>query len=276
MFSYYGTKKKLAKYYPKPLHDIIIEPFAGAAAYSMMYHDHNVILCEKDEKIYKLWKYLQSATEDDIMKLPILEKGVSLNLPEYKDNYRIEEIYLMGFYLNPGSSQPKKSPGTFCSWNENTKKKIVEDLPKIKHWTILHGDYQQLDNMEATWYVDSPYQSSGGQYYHHGNKGFDYQTLAKWTLGRKGQVIVCENLGSDWLDFQPLINLKGQKHNRMEAIYYIENNIPQIEIPMITKQIQVEERKLNIDPNLQITKKDLTVLTSVKEEDWFDILTKEL
>lgn len=35
MWSYYGTKKKIAKYYPSPQYDKIIEPFAGAAQYSL-------------------------------------------------------------------------------------------------------------------------------------------------------------------------------------------------------------------------------------------------
>ena len=29
MFYYYGRKKRIVKYYPKPTHDTIIEPFAG-------------------------------------------------------------------------------------------------------------------------------------------------------------------------------------------------------------------------------------------------------
>jgi len=37
MFSYYGSKKKIVKYYPEPVHDVIIEPFAGAAWYSLEY-----------------------------------------------------------------------------------------------------------------------------------------------------------------------------------------------------------------------------------------------
>lgn len=35
MFYYYGRKKQLAKLYPKPNYSVIIEPFAGSAAYSL-------------------------------------------------------------------------------------------------------------------------------------------------------------------------------------------------------------------------------------------------
>lgn len=31
MFSYYGAKTKIVDYYPKPLFDKIVEPFAGSA-----------------------------------------------------------------------------------------------------------------------------------------------------------------------------------------------------------------------------------------------------
>jgi site-specific DNA-adenine methylase len=36
MFSYYGSKSKIVKYYPCPAHDKIIEPFAGSARYSLL------------------------------------------------------------------------------------------------------------------------------------------------------------------------------------------------------------------------------------------------
>ena len=35
MFYYYGRKKQIAKYYPEPKYDTIVEPFAGSAAYSL-------------------------------------------------------------------------------------------------------------------------------------------------------------------------------------------------------------------------------------------------
>lgn len=49
MWTYYGTKKKIAKYYPKPKYDKIIEPFCGAAQYSL-YDDNwkkDVLLIDK-------------------------------------------------------------------------------------------------------------------------------------------------------------------------------------------------------------------------------------
>lgn len=78
MFYYYGRKKKLAKYYPVPTLNWIIEPFAGSAAYSL--HEDNwqkdVLLIEKNERVYKLWSWLINiATPDDIIKMPDLNVG---------------------------------------------------------------------------------------------------------------------------------------------------------------------------------------------------------
>ena len=221
MFYYYGRKQKIFKYYPKPKHNTIIEPFAGSAAYSMNYHTKNVILIEKDKRIADLWSYLIMVEPSDILSLPILQKGQSLNDSEFSylsDNQKS----LIGFFLNPGSSQPKKSPGKFCAWTEDNRKKLSVDVTKVKHWTIINGDYQEVENQEATWYIDPPYQGNGGQYYRHGNNGFDYDQLRNWVLDRNGQVIVCENSEADWMDFTPLVDIQGQKHKTKEVIFYRE------------------------------------------------------
>lgn len=55
MFYYYGAKNLLSRYYPEPKHDIIIEPFAGSAAYSCYHLLKNdklsSIICDKDDNV---------------------------------------------------------------------------------------------------------------------------------------------------------------------------------------------------------------------------------
>ena len=219
MFYYYGRKEKIFSYYPKPKYDTIIEPFAGSAAYSMNYHDRNVILIEKDKRIADLWGYLINVTSDEILSLPLLVKGQSLNDEEF--NYLTDnQKSLIGFFLNPGSSQPKKSPGKFCGWNVKNRLKLSNDVNKVKHWTIINGDYQQVENIQATWFIDPPYQGNGGKYYKHGNKGFNYDDLKEWCLHRNGEIIVCENSEATWMDFTPLVEIQGQKHKTKEVIFY--------------------------------------------------------
>jgi site-specific DNA-adenine methylase len=219
MFYYYGRKQKIFDKYPKPYFDTIIEPFAGSAAYSMNYYKKNVILIEKDKRIAALWNYLINVQPEEILSLPILEKDESLNNEKF-DYLTKNQKSLIGFFLNPGSAQPKKSPGKFCGWNEKNKKRLSEDVLKVKHWQIINDDYSNIENIEATWYIDPPYQGNGGQYYKHGNKDFDYNKLREWVLERNGEVIVCENSEANWMDFKPLVDIQGQKHKTKEVIFH--------------------------------------------------------
>jgi len=218
MWTYYGTKKKLAKYYPLPQYDIIVEPFAGAAQYSL-YGDNwkkQVILIDKYPVIPIIWAYLISATPADILALP------DLNVGDNVDNFTQlsqEEKWLIGFCINSASAMPKKTAQVRTQWNRS-KKEIAENLYKIKHWKVMAGDYTEItSSKEATWFIDPPYQY-GGIYYRYNNSKMDYQALSKWCLERKGQIIVCENTKADWLPFKPLVELRGQLHTTTEAIYY--------------------------------------------------------
>jgi len=221
MFSYYGSKSKVVDYYPPPKHGTIIEPFAGSARYSLKYFDRHIILIDKYEVIVRIWKWLQKCSPNDILKLPKMEKG------ETTDDYTfdcIEAKWLMGFMVQQGVNAPRKtvsSVGNFGRCIENDKKRIAENLYKIRHWQIAMGDYKDLDNIlePATWFIDPPYQF-GGEYYHSkvNNKHIDYDDLRDWCLFRNGQVIVCENTKADWMEFTPLKKLHGSKNNTVEAI----------------------------------------------------------
>jgi site-specific DNA-adenine methylase len=80
MFSYYGSKTTIAHLYPPPRYSTIVEPFAGAAKYSLRYFDNDVILYDADERIVRIWKFLQSATPKDILSLPSeFKAGQTLN-----------------------------------------------------------------------------------------------------------------------------------------------------------------------------------------------------
>lgn len=223
MFSYYGSKSKVVKYYPEPMCDTIIEPFAGSARYSLHGDNwkRNVILVDKYDVIVAIWKYLIQTTPKRILSLPEAVKGMNvkkmIGLCE-------EESLLMGYCINRGSSHPKNAPGDFCSW-ESDKVRIANDLYKIKHWKVVQGDYHCIGNGNSTYFIDPPYQF-GGDRYKHSNKYFDFQELNRWCLSRKGQVIVCENTKATWMDFTPLKSMHGSKHTTTEAMW---TNMPQVE-----------------------------------------------
>jgi hypothetical protein len=216
VFSYYGTKLRIAKYYPKPEYDTIIEPFCGAAQYSLFGDnwEKDVILVDKYDKICRIWKYLINSSKREILSLPDLEVG------ENVDSFNQlcdEEKWLIGFSINTASAMPKKTASKRSAWNRH-KIFIANNQYKVRHWEIVNGDYTCLKNIRATWFIDSPYQH-GGIYYRMNSSKIDYPVLANWCKERLGQTIVCENTKADWLDFKPLVTMNGQLHKTTEAIW---------------------------------------------------------
>jgi site-specific DNA-adenine methylase len=102
MWSYYGSKSKIVHLYPKPKHDLIIEPFAGSARYALRYFDHDVLLVDKYQVIVDVWHYLQQASEADILGLPKLEKKE--RIPESLS--QVEQDFL-GFLVCGGVESPR-------------------------------------------------------------------------------------------------------------------------------------------------------------------------
>src|SRR6478672_6375889 len=86
MFSYYGSKNRLSKHYPKPMFDKIIEPFCGAANYSLRYWDRDVLLCDKSKDIISIWEFLKEASVADIQSLPKVSKGTRIDKLQFDTN----------------------------------------------------------------------------------------------------------------------------------------------------------------------------------------------
>ena len=123
MFYYYGRKEKVFKYYPKPKYNTIIEPFAGSAVYSLKNFEKNIIILDKDERIINIWKYLKEASSADILSLPLLTIGQSLNDTQF-DSLSFVQKDLISFFTNPSSAQPKRSVGKFHIWHEKNRKRL--------------------------------------------------------------------------------------------------------------------------------------------------------
>jgi hypothetical protein len=223
IFTFYGRKRRLAPKYSKPLHDTLIEPFAGSAAYSLHgdYWQKNVILIEKDPLLFNLWKWLQSIEPADMLALPMVPHGTTT-----RDHLLLTEPerHFLGFMIAAGPSRPQMASSTMSSWTENHRARIASDLYKIKHWDIRNDTYENAPDIEASWFIDPPYQF-GGQHYRMSNKLLDFGKLADWCQSRKGQVTVCENTKATWLPFQPFAVMNGQLHNTTEAIWYNENGV---------------------------------------------------
>lgn len=74
---------------------------------------------------------------------------------------------------------------------------------KVKGWEIIEGDYHNAPDIEATWFIDPPYQRIAHGY-RNTRAGIDFTELGEWCRSRRGQTIVCEEDSADWLPFTPL------------------------------------------------------------------------
>ena len=208
-FGFYGGKwRDAVKHYAPPKYDTIIEPFAGSAGYALRYCDRRVILCERDPVVAGVWLYLTKVSAEEILSIPDIPPGGSvldLDIPQ-------EAQWLVGFWLNRGTSRPRKSPSKWMRdkirpgsfWGDRVRSTIAAQVDAIRHWEVYPCSYDKCPEAgPATWFIDPPYQTTG-HHYRFGSSGIDYSELATWCQSRAGQVIVCENQGADWLDFRPL------------------------------------------------------------------------
>lgn len=223
MFYYYGRKKQIARFYPKPQYNTIIEPFAGSAAYSLFDKnwENTVLLFDTNKWCIDIWLYLKQASKSDILNLPDIECGQSL---ESLQQLSTQEKNLIGVHINPGSSSPKLTATKASRWKAG-KKYISENIHKIKHWDIKQADYSQAPNIKATWFIDPPYQKAG---VHYCGKQPDYTKLGIWVQNLKGQIIACEGEGATWLPFIPLtiINNGGlNKAKRKKELLFIKDSL---------------------------------------------------
>lgn len=218
-FGFYGSKWRVARAYAPPVHSTIMEPFAGSAGYSLRYPDARVQLFDRDEYIAGVWDFLIRATPAELLALPDLAPGAhvdTLNIPQ-------EARWLIGFWINTAPSSPRKTLSMNVRkseeewrvlaqsrgynqprplfWGARVRERLAVQVEHIRHWTITLGDYSDAPNVSATWFVDPPYVVAGRHYRY---RISDYSALAAWCRARKGQIIVCEGNGADWLPFKPL------------------------------------------------------------------------
>src|SRR5690606_34550473 len=115
------------------------------------------------------------------------------------------ERSLLSFVASPGATGRR---WTVTGWSvdgrscERLKARLLRYQGRLRHWRITNLNYDELPNVRATWFVDPPY--SGESFKAYRTADLDYGVLADWCLARKGQLLVCEGTGADWLPFKLL------------------------------------------------------------------------
>lgn len=220
LFPFYGSKWRDAKRYPPP-GELVVEPFAGSAGYSLWHEPVRVELYDIDPIIVGVWSYLIGSKPADILALPDLEVGQSVDEIDVCQEAR----WLIGFWLNRGSAQPKKTKTAFSArteraqlvWSPRARERIAADMPRIAHWTVTQASFERtIPRPDATYFVDPPYVDKGRYYRCH---DVDYLRLGKWVRNLPGVVVVCEQAGATWLPFEPLASIKSTKGRSEEVVY---------------------------------------------------------
>lgn len=231
LFPYYGSKHAFSHAYPEPHYNTIIEPFAGSAAYSHRWYDRNVILFDVSGEVRLMWEWLLSVSRREIMTLPVLRDRNDC-ASNHTTDPTIIRVYSHLVVRSPNRSKSGK-PTPFgwgdrdlisCLIRGQRREEYADALDKIRHWKFYQHGYTEIDgivgNVEATWFVDPPYNNTAGKIYKHNCTGIDFGHLGDWCHARRGQVIVCENLGATWMPFRRLREIEGTAKRSTEAIYH--------------------------------------------------------
>lgn len=201
-----------------PQHKHIIEPFAGAAAYSVRWGlTHDVWLNDLNPKTFAIWCFLTSAGAVDAVRTYVPESvEIGQRISDILPNDAPEGLrYLLQAQCNQGTGGQPGNYNQVTSMSASSWHSIIPRLtylcPRIRHWTITNVDYRELANIKGTWFIDPPYNNTAGNRYAFGSRGIDFAELAQWCYTREGNTIVCENEGADWMPFEVLCKRRGVK-----------------------------------------------------------------
>jgi hypothetical protein len=218
IFYYLGRKHQVGARYPAPTRRTIVEPFAGSAAYA---HRHleavdHVVLVERDPQVAEMWRQILDPTLDVDDLCPPLELG------EFTTNrFHVTAAVSGGGQTQAIGGRLKATPVATVNV-ARLRARMPHDLVRWRDRkvTLIEGDYTEAPDVDATWFVDPPYEGRAGMMYRHGSRDIDYSALAEWCRVRAGQVIVCEGPDATWLPFEPLTEVIGVNGRSGEAVWY--------------------------------------------------------
>ena len=221
MFYYYGAKNMLAKHYPPPKLDLVIEPFGGSAAYGIHHLAKNnklrLIVNEKDPKVFNMWAFLKNTTFSEIENYP---------LPNVGEN--TSDFFIMTCAASNAVSKCSKMKVSerLRYVFEIQKRRILQRFHLLERIEVTNLDYTEIINQQACWFIDPPYQlqtivqntpfqNGNGYSVGYNSDSINFSDLASWCISRDGQIIVCEKQGANWLPFRSFRTAK----NGLNTIY---------------------------------------------------------
>jgi hypothetical protein len=188
LFKWFGSKWLASKLYPAPERDVIFEPFAGSAGYSLRHHEKQVVIWDDNEQLHELWDWLiGSATTASVLEIPLgiaegtdigvlgLSRGQALLLKHWQRTNNVGDCWT----ISPWGNKPGQ-------WTANTRARVAEEIYAVKHWEVRPVMYDG----PGTYFIDPPYLYN----YRYRFAMFDHAALVA-DIGRipeHSQVIVCE------------------------------------------------------------------------------------
>lgn len=201
MFRYFGSKARLAPTYQSPKYDLIVEPFAGAAGYSMYWlQERSDLRCELidcDPLVVEMWTHLFSMDPTELWHHPDPVQG------ERTDDITYLIATAGAFEWQTFAKHRSVKVTEWMARDFPGRKQICANtLARVRgRVDVRVGDYTDAPDVAATWFIDPPYQLDGS-WYDSGN-ALDFPAIGEWAQTRRGQTIVCESQGATWMPFKP-------------------------------------------------------------------------
>ena len=218
MFYQYGAKNLLAKYYQVPNYRVIVEPFAGSAAYSCFHLKRNremrAVIIDKNDNIAAAWDFIKHCSANDVREYPVPEIG----------SYTTDFLFKTCTSSNSATQNAKmKVTKRMLEVFEYQRRRILDLLWIRNRISFIHDDYRAFPNIEATWFIDAPYQKPTDRLLKNASsrRNAEYAELSEYAKSRKGQVIVCEKDGANWLPFERFKTNKNSLDRKYaEVVWY--------------------------------------------------------
>ena len=203
-------------YLSHPLFFSIAEKFSG---YEKVYLNPNDPSFQRYNK--------GNIKKEEILNLPLDDNGHEFCKEHPISDCKIphEAKILIGFWLTESQTSSSRYPLSKSrggNWTDRKRSLVANQVELIKHWKVEKKSYDEITNQEATWFVDPPYVQAGKRYR---KNTIDYSHLATWCQERKGQTIVCEQSGADWLDFSTFKKNTNASNKKYEEVVWI-NPVP--------------------------------------------------